>query len=139
MNEFGGNSIDSLPETGTDFWLRNVSKTSRHGGKKSPTKKSPNLEVCFKWKKDGGFSPKDERKYLGFFGAEKPPHPPTPRLESQFRTAARDPGEIEFFWLPRIELGRDFFWGSSANMFHFHPYLEKMNPFRLIFFGWVES
>ena len=95
-----------------------------------------------------GFSPKDEGKNLGgrFLGGRNPPHPPTPRLESQFRTAARDPGELCLClpWLPRTGLG--FFWREGASsqtrwwlQIFFHPYLEKMNPFRLIFFGWVES
>ena len=29
--------------------------------------------------------------------------------------------------------------GVNSNMFYFHPYLGKMNPFWLIFFRWVET
>jgi len=96
-------------EAGTDFWLRNVSKNldMEENNHQQKTSLGGVFQVEKRW---WDFHQKMREKILGdghlFFGAEKPPHPPTPRLESQFRTAARDPGELCCVCLGCQEPGR---------------------------------
>ena len=134
------------PEAGTDFCLRNVAK-NLDMEENNPNKKL-HLEVCFKWKKDGGIFTKGwgTKSWGTFFGGQKSTPPSNSEVGIPIQDCSTGPWRIVLClpWLPRTGLG--FFWREGASsqtrwwlQIFFHPYLEKMNPFRLIFFGWVES
>ena len=132
------------PEAGTDFWLRNVAKNldMEENNPQQKTSLGGVFQVEKRW---WDFHQKMREKIFFLGGAET--HPPSnSEVGIPIQDCSTGPWRIVLClsWLPRT--GQGFFWREGASsqtrwwlQIFFHPYLEKMNPFRLIFFGWVET